>query len=267
MFRETASKMCSAGEQDEPQISKEGKRTARRLRGGAATPEAAGQRPPGRARRRFHRGITAKQCLTGLRELARKLGRRPTVEDLNSETAVACGCPSYGTVRAIFGSFRTALREAGLEAAPSRRQLLKESEADGRVEALKEALRKQIEAGWVIASQIPGRSYRERRRNAEVLRDRFRMRIVNIRASNPYLMAVVRWLQGQPQYGVLPDVGSIRCTLGAKAWTVLVEVLGGKTFEEAAKRLELSGEGARQILVRACKRAVFLLKGRLRRSA
>lgn len=233
----------------------------------SAALEAAGIRPPERARRRFSRGITADQCLASLRNLAHELGRRPTVDDLNSETAIICGCPSYGTLRLIFGSFRAALNQAGLETAPSKRQSLRATEADGRAAELERALRKQIKVGWIIVSQIPGRNFRERRRNAEMLRDRFGVRIVNLRTSNPYLMAVLRWLQGQSWYGVLPDQGSIEQALGARAWGVLTEVLGGKTFVEVAEKFGVSGEGARQILIRACQRAVFALKRRFRQSA
>ncbi|SMB97138.1 hypothetical protein SAMN00808754_1767 [Thermanaeromonas toyohensis ToBE] len=210
------------------------------------------------------RGWTKEECVAALKRLSAALsGCRPTTSDLVGRVGREVGCPPEWVIHELFGSWKVAIREAGLESLPT----VREQARQAAVEELRLYFDRVLEGksflfrgeAHEIVKKAPGKLYVQSKRR--MLRGACRekgIRLLNL----PYdrdIRAVVSWLLGCPAEGVLPEKEKVEEALGEAALRVLRRIMEVGNLKAAAQAEGLKVFQARRMLVEACRRAVRFL--------
>jgi hypothetical protein len=206
--------------------------------------KAAGLAPNRRTIRPARRRFSDRDCLEALRRLAQELGYRPAYTDLKTEAGVRCGCPGEKTLYDRFGSLSAALKAAGLDGLPTRREL----EARRKAEEAK----RLASSGFVLAKEVADLQQRQALKHAGVP-------VLSLRKSEGDIGVVLDWLRGRPAKEVLPSREEIRAAVGERAFAFLQGLCSGKTLAALGQEAGVTRERVRQIIARAARKAVCRL--------
>lgn len=212
---------------------------------------------------------TKEECLAALRRLSEIIGgTRPTAADLRGKAGRKARCPSLGTFYRLFGSFEAAVEAAGLSILPTtKREHLDRSRADAR-RVFEESLagrRFLLEVEAVaLVRELSGCGLTADERK-ELLREVCRKRDVHIVSlpSSTAIYAVASWLAGQPYRGRLPEREAVRAALGEEAARLLEMAIELGSLAAAARAAGYGVYEASRMVVRASRKAVRRLTGRV----
>lgn len=221
--------------------------------------EEAGFEPNRVSVRKTKKGITKDYCAKSLRRLSEILGGiRPTLVDVASETGIAAGCPTGKTIHSLFGSFKEALKYAGLYDLPTGRRKKMQEKQNIRWDFFDRIISGRE---FLLQAEIPLKPgtnlYLQFRKYA----GQKNVTVINLHPTRE-VVVLLNWLRGIKAAGILPEKNEIVSKMGERSFQYLLGLLKGESMQEIADREGITKERVRQIVSRGIKRAVGALTGK-----
>lgn len=182
---------------------------------------------------------TKDDCIESLKRLSEMLRNcRPTSDNIESELGMKAGCPKLTVIKRIFGTLENALREAGLDRLPTRREKEEYVQIDPVLES----------RVFLLSSELKDRRARKhaRERGVPIVHD----------PKNRNLLTVLDWMRGVERKGILPTHEEIRSAMGDRAFQYLKEYCQGLSLRDIGEKNGLSKERVRQIMNKGASAAV-----------
>lgn len=220
--------------------------------------EEAGFKPNRVNVRKTKKCITKDYCVKSLRRLSKILGGvRPTLVDVASEAGIAAGCPTGKTIHSLFGSFKEALKYAGLYDLPTGRRKKMQEKQNIRWDFFDRIISGRE---FLLQAEIPLKpgtnpylQFRKYARQKNVT-------VINLHPTRE-VVVLLNWLRGIKAAGSLPGESEIASKMGERAFQYLLRLVKGESMQEIANTEGVSKERVRQIVSRGIKRAVGALTG------